>query len=229
MADGLGTGDNTRAAVITRGLAEISRLGEAMGGEPATFAGLAGMGDLIATCISAQSRNRYVGEQLGKGRDDRRDHRGDAHGGRGREDLEGGHELAGRTGGRHAHRRAGLRRRATRVVRPRRPIAGCSPATPATSTARSSVADERRGPTTMQLDGAVDGTRGWVRPTGFDPERGAPVGWTRIGTLDGDAEPVVDERGAVQAAPGLPVIDWWVAGDDRWYFPSRRRPCDSRS
>lgn len=68
MADGLGTGDNTRAAVITRGLAELSRLGTAMGGQPATFAGLAGMGDLLATCISRQSRNRYVGEQLGKGR-----------------------------------------------------------------------------------------------------------------------------------------------------------------
>jgi glycerol-3-phosphate dehydrogenase (NAD(P)+) len=68
MADGLGTGDNTRAAVITRGLAELSRLGLAMGGELLTFAGLAGMGDLVATCISPQSRNRYVGEQLGKGR-----------------------------------------------------------------------------------------------------------------------------------------------------------------
>ena len=68
MADGLGTGDNTRAAVITRGLAEITRLGVAMGGQEMTFAGLAGMGDLIATCISPQSRNRFVGEQLGKGR-----------------------------------------------------------------------------------------------------------------------------------------------------------------
>jgi glycerol-3-phosphate dehydrogenase (NAD(P)+) len=68
MADGLGTGDNTRAAVITRGLAELTRLGCAMGGRQATFAGLAGMGDLIATCISPQSRNRYVGEQLGRGR-----------------------------------------------------------------------------------------------------------------------------------------------------------------
>ena len=67
MADGLGTGDNTRAAVITRGLAELTRLGVAMGGEPLTFSGLAGMGDLVATCISPQSRNRYVGEQLGKG------------------------------------------------------------------------------------------------------------------------------------------------------------------
>jgi glycerol-3-phosphate dehydrogenase (NAD(P)+) len=68
MADGLGTGDNTRSAVITRGLAELTRLGCAMGGHQQTFAGLAGMGDLIATCISPQSRNRYVGEQLGKGR-----------------------------------------------------------------------------------------------------------------------------------------------------------------
>ncbi|MET0729367.1 MAG: NAD(P)H-dependent glycerol-3-phosphate dehydrogenase [Acidimicrobiales bacterium] len=67
MADGLGTGDNTRAAVITRGLAELTRLGVAMGGQQQTFAGLAGMGDLIATCISPQSRNRYVGEQLGRG------------------------------------------------------------------------------------------------------------------------------------------------------------------
>lgn len=69
MADGLGTGDNTRAAVMTRGLAELTRLGVAMGGDPATFAGLAGMGDLLATCMSPQSRNRYVGEQLGRGRD----------------------------------------------------------------------------------------------------------------------------------------------------------------
>lgn len=68
MADGLGTGDNTRAAVITRGLSELTRLGIALGGEAQTFAGLAGMGDLIVTCISPQSRNRHVGEQLGRGR-----------------------------------------------------------------------------------------------------------------------------------------------------------------
>jgi glycerol-3-phosphate dehydrogenase (NAD(P)+) len=68
MADGLGTGDNTRAAVITRGLAELTRLGVALGGRAETLSGLAGMGDLLATCISTQSRNRYVGEQLGKGR-----------------------------------------------------------------------------------------------------------------------------------------------------------------
>lgn len=67
MAEGLGTGDNTRAAVITRSLAELTRLGVAMGGEAATFAGLTGMGDLVATCSSHQSRNRHVGEQLGRG------------------------------------------------------------------------------------------------------------------------------------------------------------------
>ena len=68
MGDGLGVGDNTRSAVITRGLAELTRLGVAMGGEPATFAGLAGIGDLVATCTSTQSRNRFVGEQLGLGK-----------------------------------------------------------------------------------------------------------------------------------------------------------------
>ena len=68
MTIGLGTGDNTIAAVITRGLAELARLGEAMGAKPETFYGLAGLGDLIATSFSTQSRNRYVGEQLGKGR-----------------------------------------------------------------------------------------------------------------------------------------------------------------
>ena len=68
MVDGLGAGDNTRAAVITRGLAEMGRLGTAMGGRADTFAGLAGMGDLLATCMSPQSRNRHVGEQLGQGR-----------------------------------------------------------------------------------------------------------------------------------------------------------------
>ncbi len=68
IAQGLSVGDNTRSLVITRGLAEYTHLGVAMGGEAATFAGLAGMGDLIATCVSPQSRNRYVGEELGKGR-----------------------------------------------------------------------------------------------------------------------------------------------------------------
>jgi glycerol-3-phosphate dehydrogenase (NAD(P)+) len=68
MGDGQGAGDNTRSALITRGLAEVTRLGVAMGGRPETFSGLAGMGDMIATCTSPQSRNRHVGVELGKGR-----------------------------------------------------------------------------------------------------------------------------------------------------------------
>jgi glycerol-3-phosphate dehydrogenase (NAD(P)+) len=68
MGDGLGAGDNTRAGLITRGLAEVTRLGVALGGKARTFYGLAGMGDMIATCTSDQSRNRSVGVQLGQGR-----------------------------------------------------------------------------------------------------------------------------------------------------------------
>jgi glycerol-3-phosphate dehydrogenase (NAD(P)+) len=68
MAEGMGFGDNTRATLITRGLAEMTRLGMAMGGHASTFAGLAGMGDLIATCASSQSRNNMVGRELGQGK-----------------------------------------------------------------------------------------------------------------------------------------------------------------
>jgi len=68
MAEGMGFGDNTRATLITRGLAEMTRLGIAMGGQASTFAGLAGMGDLIATCSSKQSRNNMVGFELGQGK-----------------------------------------------------------------------------------------------------------------------------------------------------------------
>jgi len=68
IIDGAGFGDNTKAAIMTRGVAEISRLGLAMGARPETFAGLSGMGDLIVTCMSRHSRNRYVGEEIGKGK-----------------------------------------------------------------------------------------------------------------------------------------------------------------
>lgn len=67
-AAGLGYGDNTQAALITRGLAELARLGSALGGAAMTFAGLAGLGDLVATCTSPKSRNRSVGFELGRGR-----------------------------------------------------------------------------------------------------------------------------------------------------------------
>jgi glycerol-3-phosphate dehydrogenase (NAD(P)+) len=68
MVDGMGFGDNTKATLLTRGLTEMTRLGVALGGQPLTFSGLAGMGDLIATCSSSKSRNHTVGEELGKGR-----------------------------------------------------------------------------------------------------------------------------------------------------------------
>lgn len=68
ILDGLGLGDNTKAALITRGLAEMKRLGVAMGAHEMTFFGLAGLGDLVVTCESRHSRNRFVGEQLGKGK-----------------------------------------------------------------------------------------------------------------------------------------------------------------
>jgi len=67
MAEGMGFGDNTKASIITRGLAEMTRLGVAMGADPLTFAGLAGVGDLVATCMSPLSRNRTFGENLGRG------------------------------------------------------------------------------------------------------------------------------------------------------------------
>jgi glycerol-3-phosphate dehydrogenase (NAD(P)+) len=68
VADGLGFGDNTKATVITRGLAELARFSVKFGGKPLTFLGLAGVGDLMATCASPQSRNHTVGIELGKGR-----------------------------------------------------------------------------------------------------------------------------------------------------------------
>ena len=68
IGDGAGYGDNTKAAIMTRGIAEMSRLGIKMGALPRTFAGLSGVGDLFVTCMSKHSRNRYVGEEIGKGR-----------------------------------------------------------------------------------------------------------------------------------------------------------------
>lgn len=68
VCDGIGFGDNTKAALITRGIVEIKRLAVAMGAQPATMGGLSGVGDLVVTCLSRHSRNRHVGEQIGKGR-----------------------------------------------------------------------------------------------------------------------------------------------------------------
>ena len=68
ISDGLGFGTNTKAALLARGLAEMSRLGIVMGAKKETFSGISGLGDLVTTCISLQSRNRFVGEQIGKGK-----------------------------------------------------------------------------------------------------------------------------------------------------------------
>jgi glycerol-3-phosphate dehydrogenase (NAD(P)+) len=68
LEEGVGYGDNAKAALITRGIAEIRRLGLALGADPSTFSGLAGIGDLVVTCMSRHSRNRYLGEQVGRGR-----------------------------------------------------------------------------------------------------------------------------------------------------------------
>lgn len=68
ISDGVGYGDNAKAAIITRGIAEIARLGMAMGAKQETFGGLSGIGDLVVTCASRHSRNRFVGEQIGRGR-----------------------------------------------------------------------------------------------------------------------------------------------------------------
>jgi glycerol-3-phosphate dehydrogenase (NAD(P)+) len=68
ILDGLSAGNNAKAALVTRGLVEITRLGVAMGAQETTFDGLAGLGDLVTTCVSPEGRNRRVGEQIGKGR-----------------------------------------------------------------------------------------------------------------------------------------------------------------
>ena len=68
ISDGLGFGTNTKAALLARGLAEITRLGKAMGARASTFSGISGLGDLVTTCVSTHSRNRFVGEQIGKGK-----------------------------------------------------------------------------------------------------------------------------------------------------------------
>ncbi len=68
ISDGLGFGTNTKAALVTRGLVEITRLGKKMGAKPSTFWGISGLGDLVTTCFSPYSRNRFVGEQIGKGK-----------------------------------------------------------------------------------------------------------------------------------------------------------------
>ena len=117
MCDGLGYGDNTKATLMTRGLAEMSRLGGAMGANPLTYMGLAGMGDLIATCTSRHSRNRALGELIAKGGTHAAVLRRDAHGRRGR----------GRLHHRRRARQARGPRAADHAAGPRHPVRGTYP------------------------------------------------------------------------------------------------------
>ena len=115
MGYSLGIGENTRAMVMARAVREMSKLGEAMGGHRDTFAGLAGMGDLIVTCTSQRSRNRHVGEQLGVGQADRRDHLLDEPGRRGRQGGQRHHGVRRGVRPEHADRPRGRRRRQPRL------------------------------------------------------------------------------------------------------------------
>ena len=107
--DGLDLGDNSKASLITRGLAEMSRLGEAAGARPETFAGLAGMGDLIVTCWSRHGRNRHAGELIAQGRTPGRGDRRDRADGRGDHDRARAARAVGPTARRIADNRGGLR------------------------------------------------------------------------------------------------------------------------
>ena len=139
ILQGLGLGDSSLAALITRGLAELGRLGVAMGGERITIAGLAGVGDLVATCTSTLSRNRMVGEQLGQGSSLERDHGGHAHGGRRGEDGAPAARAGRRPRRGDAHRGAGGRRCSRGPPRRRRPSAPSCPARPSPSSTVSAA------------------------------------------------------------------------------------------
>ena len=143
IAQGLGVGDNTRALVMTRGLAELTRLGVAMGGEAATFAGLAGMGDLVTTCLSPFSRNRTRRRAARPRPHARRDHGGDEHGRRGREDRRHGPRAGRALRRRHAGARGDLPRRRSARPTPPSPTAACAVSSPATSATRGEPTDAR--------------------------------------------------------------------------------------
>ena len=114
MAEGMGFGDNTKASLITRGLAETARLGAALGADPLTFSGLAGLGDLVATCTSPLSRNRTFGERLGRGETLEQIQATEAADGRGREELPLDPGPRAQARRRHADHRARRRGRARR-------------------------------------------------------------------------------------------------------------------
>jgi glycerol-3-phosphate dehydrogenase (NAD(P)+) len=184
IAEGMGFGDNTKAAVITRGLAEMQRLGVALGGDALTFSGLAGVGDLVATCTSPKSRNRTVGERLGRGRVPAGHHRPHADG-RGRREVIPGHRAA-----RPGQRRGDAHRRGRRVGHPRRHG-------PAPGPDRPAVAQRQAGDLRP------------VRLTAGRPTAGGPLsdwGGAGVGGASGGSP-----RGSVRSFR-IARSDWMAAG-----------------
>ena len=194
IADGLAYGDNTKAALMTRGLAELARLGVALGGDPLTFAGLAGMGDLIANVQQPAEPQPSRGRRAREGSHARRDRDGDEHGRRRRQD----HVRRART------RRAGEGGDAGRVLRRAGAVRGCASRRPR---ARAHAAQgEVRAARHPLMAGAGAGT-------------GVDHAVVALGTLDHGSVAGVDALGVVRTmltGAASVVLDWWIGADDRW-------------
>ena len=193
-AAGLGYGDNTQAALITRGLAEVARLGVALGGEPLTFAGLAGLGDLVATCTSAKSRNRSVGLRARAGPLARRDRRGDR-------------TWWPRACG--APPRCSSSRRGSGVEMPIASMVGAvlyDGRRPADLVPELMLREAK-----AELHGSRDRSRDRIRSAA---ERS-------IGVLGGARDATVDRAGVVRPERAGWELDWWIGADDRWHVPGR--------
>ena len=192
-AAGLGYGDNAQAALVTRGLAELTRLGVALGGKPLTFAGLAGLGDLVATCTSPKSRNRTVGFELGRGR--RLDEIVDEMNmvAEGVQSTAAVLELAARAG----------------VEMPIAAVVGA-------------LLYEGRQPADLVLRAhAARGEARAARSAVTAGRRGHAAARSRhlVGFLGGDRFAVVDDAGAVQPERAGWELAWWIGADDRWHLP----------
>ena len=200
MAEGMGFGDNTRATLITRGLAEMSRLGVSLGGAPLTFAGLAGMGDLIATCSSRQSRNNTVGYQLGQGRS-----------------ID---EIVG-----EMHMVAEGVKSSPSVLALAEAHGVDMPITEQVVEVCHHGADRRRGPHRAHAAGRQAGA-GAVATRGTPVIR--PATGHTIGVVGQTWRAWVSPGGALLADDGSALLDWWVAAEDRWHTPSRELTCRQR-
>ena len=194
-AAGLGYGDNTKAALITRGLAELARLGVALGGDPLTFAGLAGMGDLVATCTSDEEPQpqRRASSSGGVARSTRSSR-----------EIERWWPRACR-----APRRCSSSRRGHGVEMPIAEQVGA-----VLYEGRRAGRDRARA---HAARGQARAPRDLVTGAGSDPlGRG-----TSIGVLGGARDATVDAAGALAAAGAGWALDWWIGADDRWRVPRR--------